>query len=63
MTDNPFSQSLAYLAILAKKERDSRLLLHATMTELREQGCSLREIAAAAKMSHETVRRLTSGNN
>ena len=59
-TDNPFSHSLAYLAILAKKERDTRLLLHATMTELREHGCPLREIAAAAKVSHETVRRITS---
>lgn len=63
MSDNPFSHSLAYLAILAKKERDTRLMLHASMTELREQGCSLREIAAATKLSHETVRRLTTGNN
>ena len=46
--------------IAAEAERDARRFLELQIRDAREKGTSLREIAKAAGMSHESVRRIVS---
>ena len=55
MTDSP---ELRKVRAAADKAAAARTHLHATVRDAHKAGASLREIAEAAGLSHETVRKL-----
>lgn len=52
------SAALARVSVSARKIADARAYLERDVRAAREAGCSIRSIAAAAGMNHETMRKL-----